>query len=279
METADLLSLVEHLEDNIDDLEENLEPLLSAALSATTKKLPVLDKAKLYVLIVYSIESLLFSYLRLNGVQAKEHPVFKELTRVKQYFEKVKVAENGPMKPRENMSLNKQATGRVIKHALAGNDKYDLERAERLAKEKAIANRRLRMLTSEIHQKTKQAEEGGERMVAEAQAESESESSSDEEEEGEVEDEDEEMVEAVVAPSEAQVVSTEPTPKPRQHQKGRRRNSKKEKKQSSAIDQPDVTATAKSKRNKKKRLNKRLKSAPGNSGPLARHATRGTAIA
>jgi exosome complex protein LRP1 len=51
---------VEHLEDNIDDLEENLEPLLAAALSATTKKLPVLDKAKLYVLIVYSIESLLF---------------------------------------------------------------------------------------------------------------------------------------------------------------------------------------------------------------------------
>lgn len=60
METTDLLSLVEHLEVNIDDLEDSLEPLLAAALSATTKKLPVLDKAKLYVLIVYSIESLLF---------------------------------------------------------------------------------------------------------------------------------------------------------------------------------------------------------------------------
>ena len=60
MDAADLISLVEHLEDNIDELEENLEPLLSAALTATTQKLPVLDKAKLYVLIVYSIESLLF---------------------------------------------------------------------------------------------------------------------------------------------------------------------------------------------------------------------------
>ena len=58
------------------------------------------------------------AYLRLNGVQAKEHPVFKELTRVKQYFEKIKVAEAGPAKPRENISLNKQAAGRVIKHAL-----------------------------------------------------------------------------------------------------------------------------------------------------------------
>lgn len=62
MDTAELLSLIEHLEDNIDDLEESLEPLLAAALSVTTKKLPVLDRAKLYVLIVYSIESLLFCW-------------------------------------------------------------------------------------------------------------------------------------------------------------------------------------------------------------------------
>jgi hypothetical protein len=60
MDAANLLSLVEHLEDNVDELEENLEPLLSAALTTTTQKLPLLDKAKLYVLIVYSIESLLF---------------------------------------------------------------------------------------------------------------------------------------------------------------------------------------------------------------------------
>jgi len=60
MDTTNLLSLVEHLEDNVDELEENLEPLLSAVLTTTTQKLPLLDKAKLYVLIVYSIESLLF---------------------------------------------------------------------------------------------------------------------------------------------------------------------------------------------------------------------------
>ncbi|CAL3968376.1 unnamed protein product, partial [Diplocarpon coronariae] len=32
-------------------------------------------------------------YLRLHGVNAREHPVFKELTRVKQYFDKIKAAE------------------------------------------------------------------------------------------------------------------------------------------------------------------------------------------
>ena len=60
METTDLMPLLEQLEDDIDNLEEVLEPLLSQALSATTKKMPVLDKAKLHVLVTYTIESLLF---------------------------------------------------------------------------------------------------------------------------------------------------------------------------------------------------------------------------
>jgi exosome complex protein LRP1 len=60
MESTDVIPLLEQLEDNIDELEEGLEPLLSAALAVTTTKLPLIDKAKLYVLVVYTIESLLF---------------------------------------------------------------------------------------------------------------------------------------------------------------------------------------------------------------------------
>ena len=60
METVDLETLVELLDDNIDDLEEALEPLLRNALSDTAGKLPLLDKAQLYVLVTYAIESILF---------------------------------------------------------------------------------------------------------------------------------------------------------------------------------------------------------------------------
>ena len=60
MESEDLLPLVDDLEGHIEDLEDNLKPLLTSVLSVTTTKLPVLDKAKLYVLVVFSIESLLF---------------------------------------------------------------------------------------------------------------------------------------------------------------------------------------------------------------------------
>lgn len=60
METINLTPLIEQLEDNIDDLEDVLEPLLGQPLSATTQKMPVMDKAKLHVLITYAIESLIF---------------------------------------------------------------------------------------------------------------------------------------------------------------------------------------------------------------------------
>lgn len=52
--------LLEQLDDDIDELEEVLEPLLGQALSVSAQKMPVMDKAKLHVLVTYTIESLLF---------------------------------------------------------------------------------------------------------------------------------------------------------------------------------------------------------------------------
>lgn len=60
MEVPNLLPLVEQLDDNVDDLEESLEPILSQSLTEASKKLPVLDKAKLHVLTTYALESLIF---------------------------------------------------------------------------------------------------------------------------------------------------------------------------------------------------------------------------
>lgn len=148
MDTTDLYLLVEDLSGNIDDLEESLAPLLDTALSASTSKLPLLDKAKLYVLATYAIESLLFSYLKLNGVNAKEHPIFLELTRVKEYFGKIKLAESAPLK--RNTVLDKNAAGRFIKHGLSGNDEYDRKRAEQAQKEKAASKRKFEDMTERV---------------------------------------------------------------------------------------------------------------------------------
>jgi len=60
MDSTKVLSLLEQLDDEVDDLEESLAPLLKTALSETSSKLPLLDQAKLYVLVTYAIESVLF---------------------------------------------------------------------------------------------------------------------------------------------------------------------------------------------------------------------------
>lgn len=60
MEAADLLPLLEQLDDNVDDLEEALKPILESPVLETLKKLPVLDKAKFHVLVTYALESLIF---------------------------------------------------------------------------------------------------------------------------------------------------------------------------------------------------------------------------
>ena len=56
------------------------------------------------------------AFLRLNGMSAREHPVYRELERVKQYFQKAKLAEVTLQKP--VMRLDQGAAGRFIKAAL-----------------------------------------------------------------------------------------------------------------------------------------------------------------
>lgn len=130
-----MLDLVDQLEENIEDLEDSLAPLLESgsSLASTTKKLPLVDRAKLDVLLVYAIESIIFceffiislskslthlAFLKLHGIDAKEHAVFRELSRVKPYFEKIKNAEAGASPSRPSAILNKEAANRVIRHAL-----------------------------------------------------------------------------------------------------------------------------------------------------------------
>ncbi|KAI1632330.1 Sas10/Utp3/C1D family-domain-containing protein [Biscogniauxia mediterranea] len=136
MDPADILPHMERLDDELDNLEEVLQPILHN-ISDVASKLPLLDKAKLYVLATYSIETMLFSALRLNSVQAKEHPVFKELTRVRQYFEKINNIENPPPKPEK--TLNTEAAIRFIRSDLADNKEVNTKLSEMIAKERAKA--------------------------------------------------------------------------------------------------------------------------------------------
>ncbi|KAI0450366.1 Sas10/Utp3/C1D family-domain-containing protein [Xylaria acuta] len=136
MDPANILPVLERLDDAVDNLDDTLQPLVKN-MADVASKLPLLDKAKLYVLMTYSIESILFSALRLNEVDAKEHPIFKELARVRQYFDKIKNIEFPPPKPQQ--SLNKEAAIRFIRSDLADNKEINTKLSEMIAKERAKA--------------------------------------------------------------------------------------------------------------------------------------------
>lgn len=60
MEAAELLPVLEQLDDDIDDLEEMLAPILQRGLAESSQNLPVLDKAKLHIWLTYTLESMIF---------------------------------------------------------------------------------------------------------------------------------------------------------------------------------------------------------------------------
>ena len=151
---TDLPDLVEDLEVNIDELLSTLTPLLPPhSLSKTSQSLPLLEKAKLHTLLAYAIESTLFSALQLSGADAKAHPLFTELGRLKGYFAKIKDAEEFLKKQEEKDArarLDVGAAQRFIKHGLAGNERYDALRKERVEREKARALEKARKLTNHL---------------------------------------------------------------------------------------------------------------------------------
>lgn len=124
MDTTKISASIDSLSSDLDTLEEALAPLLNTPITTLSAPLPLVDKAKLYTLSTYAIESLLFSYVRLTGADAKTHPVFAELARTKTYFDKIKRAED-PNYGKPTMRVDKGAVGRFVKAGLAGIDTAD----------------------------------------------------------------------------------------------------------------------------------------------------------
>ena len=60
MDQSEIDDLTKQLGDGIDDLSSVLSSVVKISVTASASKMPLLDRAKMYVLIVYAIESVLF---------------------------------------------------------------------------------------------------------------------------------------------------------------------------------------------------------------------------
>jgi len=107
---SSLSDLLSTLSSRLSETESSLTFLLDSpvTLSEQAESLPLLDRAKFYVTMTYAIDSLIFcisqfkdvlmilGFLRARGVNFKDHPVMKELERVKMYIRKLNTAEQVP---------------------------------------------------------------------------------------------------------------------------------------------------------------------------------------
>ncbi|KJZ75702.1 hypothetical protein HIM_04859 [Hirsutella minnesotensis 3608] len=135
-DVKDITPDLDRLDSQLDDLEDALAPLLES-LDERASQLPLLDRAKLFSLSAYAIESLLFSYLRLQGANAQDHAVFTELKRVQQYFAKIKAIEEPEAK--RSTTVNQEAAARILKADLSDNKTLSSKLAEKIAEERAKA--------------------------------------------------------------------------------------------------------------------------------------------
>ncbi|KAJ2902762.1 hypothetical protein MKZ38_000116 [Zalerion maritima] len=143
MDVKDITPLIANLDDDLDNLEDALAPLMDD-LSGTANKLPLFDKARLYIWATYAIENIMFSSLRLNGVDAREHKVFGELSRVRQYFHKIaRLQEKDKQKDErpQDQKVDTQAAIRFLRSDLGDDKTVKTKLNQQLLKEKLKAAR------------------------------------------------------------------------------------------------------------------------------------------
>jgi exosome complex protein LRP1 len=149
MEPSSIEPLIDDLSTSLNHVDSILARLTSPTETFTkyAQTLPLLDRAKLLTTTAYALESLLLNALKLSGTDVKQHPINTELQRLKQYFEKIKLAENPNAANRpEGKGVDKAAAGRFVKAGLAGNERWDRERAAQIERERAGAAAKLKRL-------------------------------------------------------------------------------------------------------------------------------------
>lgn len=102
------------LENSLNELETFLSRLDSTSYSALHENLTPLDQARFDLTAAYTLNSLMWAYLRTRGVDPKQTQLKSELDRVKSYMDKLKSVADRQTAAR----IDKQATTRLMRNAL-----------------------------------------------------------------------------------------------------------------------------------------------------------------
>jgi exosome complex protein LRP1 len=84
---------VRNISSQLEGVRAHLKPLLQLPIQTTLTKMPPIERARLQVAVGFAVNALMFIYLKTKGENPSEHPVKKELDRVRAYLKKMKSAE------------------------------------------------------------------------------------------------------------------------------------------------------------------------------------------
>ncbi|KAI9093110.1 hypothetical protein DFS34DRAFT_273225 [Phlyctochytrium arcticum] len=120
----DMEAILNSLETVVAQVDSLLQPALEVPLDVQLGKLEPMQRAQLEVLMAFAINTIIFVFLKMNGVSPQDHPVKRELDRIKTYFVKLKQAAGLNKAP---MKIDKAASKRFVFNALAGNSETNEE--------------------------------------------------------------------------------------------------------------------------------------------------------
>jgi exosome complex protein LRP1 len=111
---ADFNARATQLESSLNELETFLSRLDSVSYATLHENLTPIDQARFDLTATYTLNSLMWAYLRTRGMDPKQTQLKSELDRVKSYMDKLKAVVDRQSAPR----VDKQASTRLMRNAL-----------------------------------------------------------------------------------------------------------------------------------------------------------------
>ncbi|XP_047966796.1 nuclear nucleic acid-binding protein C1D-like [Salvia hispanica] len=114
-----VMEAVNRTRSNIDEVQANLDELLSCYDKETLATMEPLERARIHLLIAKTTTTLFALKLRCRGVNPDHHPVKKEFERLSLYEEKLQRCvdlSKAPLRP--STTINTPAAARFIEHSL-----------------------------------------------------------------------------------------------------------------------------------------------------------------
>mmetsp|Transcript_4299 Transcript_4299/g.6363 ORF Transcript_4299/g.6363 Transcript_4299/m.6363 type:complete len:175 (+) Transcript_4299:154-678(+) len=105
---AEIDGVLNRFDKALTNIEKKLEPFTDTPVKEIEQKLKATEKAKLNLVYSYTLNSLFYMYLKIQGVSPQNHPVRRELDRVKRQMVKtVKLEKQLESKSAKNESESK----------------------------------------------------------------------------------------------------------------------------------------------------------------------------